>query len=237
MRRLALSARLQLGVALAVAALPISCGGCERRVEEPLPSEPPRAVAQAASSSLRAVEPPAGTLRPRGPDAPGLADKLADKPSGKRCVRESPPVAKRPVPKSPDPACPKDPEKPPALRTGKVTFEGREGSTITVEIAENDHDRQRGLMYRKSMSDARGMIFWFEEKSNHSFWMHNTCIPLDMLYIDDDGLIVGIEENTPTLSDDTFEVGCESKYVLEVNAGWTRVHGVKAGQRVRIEGI
>jgi uncharacterized membrane protein (UPF0127 family) len=58
-----------------------------------------------------------------------------------------------------------------------------------------------------------------------------------MLYIDDDGLIVGIEENTPTLSDDTFEVGCASKYVLEVNAGWTRSHGVKAGQRVRIEGI
>ena len=81
------------------------------------------------------------------------------------------------------------------------------------------------------------MIFSFEEKSNHSFWMHNTCIPLDMLYLDDDGLIVGIEENTPTMSDDTFEVGCESKYVLEVNAGWTRAHGVMAGQRVKIDGV
>ena len=79
--------------------------------------------------------------------------------------------------------------------------------------------------------------FWFAEKENHSFWMHNTCIPLDMLYLDDDGLIVGIEENTPTISDDTFEVGCASRYVLELNAGWTRAHGVTAGQKVKIEGI
>jgi hypothetical protein len=67
--------------------------------------------------------------------------------------------------------------------------------------------------------------------------MHNTCIPLDMLFIDDDGLIVGIEENTPTMSDDTFSVGCSSKYVLELNAGWCRRHGVVAGQKVRFDGL
>jgi uncharacterized membrane protein (UPF0127 family) len=210
MRWLANSPHLQFGVALGVALLPISCGGCERRVDEPLPEVRPITTA---------AEAPPG------------------KPWGSRCVRESPKVAKRPVPKSPDPNCPKDPEKPGPLRTGKVSFEGDKPTTITVEIAEKEHDRERGLMYRKSMGDDHGMIFWFEDKSNHAFWMHNTCIPLDMLYIDDDGLIVGIEENTPTMSDDTFEVGCDSKYVLEVNAGWTRAHGVRAGQRVRIEGI
>ena len=142
---------------------------------------------------------------------------------------------------SPDPGCPRDPEKPAPLRTAKVTFpaSGRDGgeTTITVEVAQKDHDRERGLMYRTRMGDDHGMIFLFEEKSDHAFWMHNTCIPLDMLYLDDDGLIVGIEENTPTISDDTFEVGCESKYVLELNAGWTRAHGVFAGQKVKIEGI
>jgi uncharacterized membrane protein (UPF0127 family) len=60
--------------------------------------------------------------------------------------------------------------------------------------------------------------------------MHNTCIPLDLLYIDDDGLIVGIVENAPTLNDEPRGVGCASRYVLEVNAGWSRRHGVKAGQ-------
>jgi uncharacterized membrane protein (UPF0127 family) len=204
--------RLPPGLALAVAALPLSCGGCERRAEEPLPEVRPL---------TRTDDAPQGTARPWG----------------KRCVRESPKVALRRAPPSPAPGCPRDPEKPPALRTGKVTFPDPKAGTIAVEIAEKDQDRQRGLMYRTSMPDDHGMIFWFEEKSNHSFWMHNTCIPLDMLYIDDDGLIVGIEENTPTLSDDTFEVGCESKYVLEVNAGWTRAHGVTAGQKVNIEGI
>jgi uncharacterized membrane protein (UPF0127 family) len=209
---------VRFSVGLVVGALSsIACPGCERRVDEPPPQ---------AARPVAAVPPIAPT-----------AELVGDKPWGKRCVRESPKLPQRPVPKSPDPACPKDPEVPPALRTGRVTFEDAQGMSITVEITQNDHDRQRGLMYRKSMADDHGMIFWFEEKSNHAFWMHNTCIPLDMLYIDDDGLIVGIEENTPTLSDDTFEVGCASKYVLEVNAGWTRSHAVKAGQRVRIEGI
>jgi uncharacterized membrane protein (UPF0127 family) len=215
---------LVLVLVLFTAGLSVSCGGCERHVDEPLPEVQPRTALPA-------------------PEATG-------KPWGTRCVHESPAVPRRKTPPSPDPRCPKDPEKAAPLRPGKVTFMTGEtpkppaqpgtdpqGTTISVEIAENDHDRQRGLMYRTSMPADHGMIFWFEEKTNHSFWMHNTCIPLDMLYLDADGLIVGIEENTPTLSDDTFEVGCESTYVLEVNAGWTRAHGVMAGQRAKIEGI
>jgi hypothetical protein len=204
---------------VAAAALLLACpalaAGCERRVEEPLPE-----VRPLDPTSVKAAEPP----RP-------------EKPWGGRCVTETPAVARRQKPPSPDPRCPKDPEKPPVLRLGTVTFSGAGSESVKVEIAENDHDRQRGLMYRKSMADDRGMIFWFQEKENHSFWMHNTCIPLDMLYIDADGLVVGIEESTPTMSDDTFEVGCPSQYVLELNAGWCRAHGVKAGQRVKIDGI
>jgi uncharacterized membrane protein (UPF0127 family) len=191
---------------------------CQAKVDEPLPEVHP-------------LDP--SSVKPAAPEPP-------QKPWGKRCVRESPRVAARKAPPSPDPHCPKDPEKPPTLRAGKVTFSDpgtAAVNSVTVEIAENDHDRQRGLMYRKSMADDRGMIFYFQEKTNHAFWMHNTCIPLDMLYLDDDGLIVGIEENTPTMSDDTFEVGCDSRYVLELNAGWARAHGVSAGQKVTIEGI
>jgi uncharacterized membrane protein (UPF0127 family) len=219
--------RFPLGLALATAVLSASCGGCERRVEEPVPEVRPLATS---------AQTPGQT--PGGP--PGEARLAADtpataKPWGSRCVRESPRAAKRSAPPSPDPRCPADPERPAPLRTGKVTFSP--GDTIKVEVAEKDHDRQRGLMFRPRMAGDHGMIFVFEEKSNHSFWMHNTCIPLDMLYLDDDGLIVGIEENTPTMSDETFDVGCDSRYVLEVNAGWTRAHGVTAGQRVRIEGL
>jgi len=87
-------------------------------------------------------------------------------------------------------------------------------------------------MYRTSLADDRGMLFDLQTREDHKFWMHNTCIPLDLLYLDDDGLIVGIVENAPTLNDDPRGVDCPSRYVLEVNAGWSRRHGVKAGQFV-----
>jgi uncharacterized protein len=118
-----------------------------------------------------------------------------------------------------------------------VIFLEANAPDVVVEIAKKEQERSRGLMYRKSMPENRGMLFLFEERRNHSFWMHNTCIPLDMLFIDSDGMIVGIEENTPTLDDSTFEVGCPSTYVLELNAGWARSHAVVAGQKVRIDGI
>lgn len=154
-----------------------------------------------------------------------------------RCVRKSPEVAARPVPPSPDPNCPPDPEVPGDLRMGKIAFKDAGGKEIDVEIAENDHTRERGLMYRKSMDQERGMIFLFDQRIDHTFWMKNTCIPLDMLFIDDDGVIVGIEENVPTMNKESRSVGCASRYVLEVNAGWTRKNGVKAGQHVELRGI
>jgi hypothetical protein len=95
----------------------------------------------------------------------------------------------------------------------------------------------RGLMYRTSMADDRGMLFVFERRTVQRFWMKNTCIPLDMLFIDQDGLIVGIEENVPTLNTNSYQAGCPSLYVLEVNAGWCANNGVEPGQRVRLEGL
>lgn len=214
-----MSALLALGGAAALVT------ACERRVEEPTPEvrplHPPAFSSAASQKADPTVEPP----KPPPARAQG------------RCVKPTPAAAARPTPKSPDPACPKDPETPPKLRNAKVVFTEAKGDAVTVEVAENDHDRQRGLMYRKSMPQDHGMIFNFAVTENHAFWMHNTCIPLDMLFIAEDGLIVGIEENTPTMSDDTFEVGCPSKYVLELNAGWTRAHGVTAGQRVKLEGL
>ncbi|MFO0755370.1 MAG: DUF192 domain-containing protein [Byssovorax sp.] len=206
-------ARLSVIVAAPFLLAACACGttACERKIEEPIVEDGPH---------------------------PKVAATPAPPPVKERCIKKSPAEPKRKTPPSPDPHCPKDNlAHPPELRTGKVSFPEAKGETITVEVAETDATRQRGLMYRTKMAQDHGMIFRFDEKDNHTFWMHNTCIPLDMLYIDDDGMIVGIEENTPTMSDDTFEVGCDSKYVLEVNAGWTRAHGVMAGQKAKLEGI
>lgn len=201
-------------------------GACERPVEEPAPSRPK------LPSSL-AIPTPSPTVT-----ATAVAAASADALPAGRCITRTPAKPKRTPPGGPDARCPRDPETPPKLRTGKITFVDAKGAPVTTtEVAENDHDRQRGLMYRTKMGEERGMIFTFAEKDDHTFWMHNTCISLDMLFIDDDGMIVGIEESTPTMSDDTFSVGCSSKYVLELNAGWTRAHGVTAGQKVKLEGI
>jgi uncharacterized protein len=220
MRRAPLVVRL----AASVAFTGLVAASCDRRVEEPV------------STGSQATPNPGSTGSPSGQGAPERV--LPPFVAAGRCVRQTPPDPERTAPPSPDPRCPPDPSTPPALRGGKVTFEAGKGRPVVdVDIAEKDADRQRGLMYRKAMPEGRGMIFRFEEKQDHTFWMHNTCIPLDMLFIDDDGLIVGIQENTPTMTDQTFSVGCPSRYVLELNAGWCRRHGVVAGQRVKLEGI
>lgn len=106
--------------------------------------------------------------------------------------------------------------------------------TVDAELARSMAEGERGLMYRKQMGEDEGMLFYIDEKRIQTFWMHNTCIPLDMLFIDDDGTIVGVVESAPVLDDGARQVDCPSRFVLEVNAGWTRRHGVKPGQRVVI---
>lgn len=194
---------------------------CEPRIEEPLPPARP--------------EPRVTPLTASNPGA------TAQKPSeSSRCVFPTPDKPKRaPPPPGPDPACPADPETPPNLRTGKIVFPGAKDkpAEIKVEIAERTRERTRGLMFRKQMPEDDGMIFLFKEIEEHHFWMHNTCIPLDMLFVDKDGVIVGIEENVPTMNDSTYSVPCPSSYVIEVNAGYCRRHGIVAGQKIQLDGI
>ena len=100
-----------------------------------------------------------------------------------------------------------------------------------------DAHRERGMMYRRGIADDKGMLFAWEKPLLHSFWMHNCCISLDMLFIDREGLVAGIVENAPTMNDDPRSIDCPVPYVLEVAAGWSRKHGVEPGQRVEIEGV
>ena len=102
-------------------------------------------------------------------------------------------------------------------------------------MALNDPARARGLMYRTQMDGDSGMLFSWDEDSRRSFWMQNTCIPLDMLFIAGDGTVVGILEQVPTLNTLPREVPCPARHVLELNAGWARAHGVTPGQHVDLE--
>jgi uncharacterized membrane protein (UPF0127 family) len=109
-------------------------------------------------------------------------------------------------------------------------------ATVAVELARTPADSERGLMYRTSMEPDHGMLFDLGVHGVHTFWMHDTCIPLDMLFIDDDGLVVGVLENVPPMNDDHRSVPCPSSHVLETNAGWARRVGVRAGMHARLPG-
>ena len=141
-----------------------------------------------------------------------------------------------PPPAAPAANCPQDPGGAPELRNGTVTFGQAPGTPrIQVELADTDESRMRGLMYRTRMERDHGMLFSWHRESIRSFWMKNTCLPLDMLFIDASGTIVGILENVPTLNQASRGVRCPAAHVLEVNAGYTRENGVFAGQKIQIE--
>jgi len=133
-------------------------------------------------------------------------------------------------------ACPQDPvTEPPALAHGKLTAPEAKGAPVLdVEIADTPATEQRGLMYRTKLGENKGMIFVWPSESRRTFWMHNTCLPLDMLFLAKDGTVVGLLEQVPTLNDRARSVRCPAAYVLEVNAGWTRRHGLKPGMKLEL---
>ena len=121
----------------------------------------------------------------------------------------------------------------------RVVVETRAGArhAVTVELARTDAQRARGLMFRTELAPDAGMLFLFDETADHAFWMKNTLIPLDMLFIGDDGRIVGIVARAAPGDLTPRSAGGPSRYVLEVNGGWAEAHGVSPGDRVHFEGV
>jgi uncharacterized membrane protein (UPF0127 family) len=107
------------------------------------------------------------------------------------------------------------------------------GKPFELEVAANDDDRQRGLMYRKSMPDDHGMLFVFPDERPLSFWMRNTLIPLDILYLDRSGKVVSVSQMKP-LDESGVPSGWPAKYAVELNVGTAQKLGVKAGDVLRI---
>jgi uncharacterized membrane protein (UPF0127 family) len=102
---------------------------------------------------------------------------------------------------------------------------------FSVEIAADDAARAEGLMFRQSMADDHGMLFDFKREQPTSFWMKNTYIPLDMVFMRADGTVVNIAENTVPFSEASVPSAAPVRFVLEVNAGVTRRLGLKPGDR------
>jgi uncharacterized protein len=103
---------------------------------------------------------------------------------------------------------------------------------FAVELATNAAERAVGLMYRKELPEGRGMLFDFHDDQPVQFWMHNTYIPLDMIFIARDGRVVRVAENAKPMSDDLIPSGHPVRAVLEVIAGTARKFGIVAGDRI-----
>ena len=110
-----------------------------------------------------------------------------------------------------------------------------DGRSVTAELAVTDEERSRGLMFRDNIPPGQGMLFVFEEEDLHSFWMKNTLVPLDMLWLGRDRRIIHIAKNVPPCASEpcpTYGPGSPALYVLELRAGQTDVLGLKLQDRL-----
>jgi uncharacterized membrane protein (UPF0127 family) len=115
-----------------------------------------------------------------------------------------------------------------------------DGYAVQVEVAADDPMREQGLMYRDHLAEDRGMIFMFPRNSEYSFWMKNTLIPLDMIWIDEAKRVVHVSAVVPPCQADpcpSYPPGVQARYVLELAKGVAAKHGVINGSTLRFEGL
>lgn len=103
---------------------------------------------------------------------------------------------------------------------------------VTVEVADTPSSQEQGLMYRKSLPENAGMLFLMPNEEVQTFWMKNTIVPLDIIFIFSDWKIAGYAENTKPYSEENISIGKPTKYVLEVNAGFCKKHDIQPGDKI-----
>lgn len=113
-----------------------------------------------------------------------------------------------------------------------MTTQSGETHVFRTEVARTRQQQNRGLMFRDSMAPDEGMIFPYDPPQMLSFWMKNTYIPLDIIYVGEDGRIINIHENTVPLREEPYVSFDDAVLVLEINGGRSAELGIKAGDLV-----
>ncbi len=119
--------------------------------------------------------------------------------------------------------------------TLSITRAGREIVALDIEIADTREDITQGMMYRTQMAENRGMLFLMEDTKIQSFWMLNTLIPLDIIFLGEDRRIINIAADTPPKSIESVSSTAPARYVLEVNGGYAAKKGLQPGDLVSWE--
>ncbi len=128
-------------------------------------------------------------------------------------------------------ACARDPS------VDIVAPDGHRRARVEVEIADSPARRETGLMYRDRLAPDSGMIFIFRAPGRLQFWMKNTRIPLDMIFADGDGKIVGIVADAEPFNETPRGADSDAQYVLEVNGGFAAAHHISPGDRMVFHGF
>lgn len=108
---------------------------------------------------------------------------------------------------------------------------------LEIEIADTEYDTQTGLMYRDSMDDNQGMLFVFEDITPRSFYMKNTRMPLDIIYANENGIIVSFQKNAQPFSEESLPSILPAQYVLEINSGLSDKWNLKEGDSLAYKTI
>lgn len=120
-------------------------------------------------------------------------------------------------------------------KEGELIFTNSKGETISkidIEIADDDLQRQVGLMMRRNMKENQGMLFIFDQETYQSFWMKNTVMPLDIIYVNSQKEIVTIYKDTKPYSEESLPSAIPAQYVVEVIAGYTSKYNINVGDKV-----
>jgi uncharacterized membrane protein (UPF0127 family) len=149
------------------------------------------------------------------------------------CTKAAAPPEPAPVAPPVQPVAQQQPD----LRPRVIVTGPRGDIAVAVEVVDTDPLIEKGLMYRQHLPPDEGMLFVMGAEDDWRFWMRNTLIPLDILFIKRDMTVAGVLENMRPLDEHSKGVGTPSLYVLEVNAGWSKAHGVGAGARVAFERV
>jgi len=124
-------------------------------------------------------------------------------------------------------------------KQGILMFIGRTSSDtlaiIDIEVADDNQKRARGLMYRKSLPEMGGMLFTHDVEQIQSFWMKNTYIPLDMIFVNSEKVIVTIHPNTTPMKEWSYASLEPALYVVEVNAGFCARYNIRQGDKIDFE--
>jgi uncharacterized protein len=126
--------------------------------------------------------------------------------------------------------CPLDPA-PEKFKPTVHALAFEKGPNVSIELVTTSEDTAHGLMYRRSMPESAGMLFKMKNEV-HTFWMHNTCMALDMLFLDENGVVLGLLEEVPPMNDEIRTINQPSVYVLEMNAGYSRKNQIKTGSKL-----